>query len=81
VGALAFLEARGKEIRIREQRKSGGLGFGGALVLPGLLEVGLGCGNRVGSVLAERLQGQTRENLELIGGSQGGLQGRWNWGA
>jgi len=54
VGALAFLEGRGEEIRIREQRKSGRLGFGGVLVLPGLLQVGLGCGDRVGSVLAER---------------------------
>jgi len=62
-------------IRIREQRKSGQRGFGGALVLLGLLEVGLGCGDRVGSVFAERFQGQTRENFELIGGSQGGLQG------
>jgi len=69
VGALGLLEGRGKEIRIREQRKSGRRGFGGELVLPGLLEVGLGCGNRVGSVLAERVQGQTREDLELIGGS------------
>jgi len=53
VGALAFLEGSEKEIRIREQRKSGRRGFGGALVLPGLLEVGLGSGNRVGSVFAE----------------------------
>ena len=67
VGALGLLEGRGKEIRIREQRKRGRRGFGGALVLLGLLEVGLGCGNRVGSVLAERVQGQTREDLELIG--------------
>jgi len=37
VGALGLLEGRGKEIRIREQRKSGSLGFGGALVLPGQL--------------------------------------------
>jgi len=75
---LAFLEGSGKEIRIREQRKRGRLGFGGVLVLPGLLDVGLGCGVRVGGVFAERLQGQTRENLELIGGGQGGLQGGWN---
>jgi len=57
VGALALLEGSEKEIRIREQRKSGRLGFGGALVLLGLLEVGLGSGNRIGSVLVERFQG------------------------
>jgi len=69
VCVLAFLEGRGKEIRIREQRKSGSLRFGGALVLAGLLEVGLSSGNSIGSVLAERFQGQTREGLELIGGN------------
>jgi len=37
--------------------------------------------NSIGCVLAERFQGQTRENLEFIGGSQGGFQGGWNWGA
>jgi len=67
VGALGLLKGRGKEIRIREQRKRGCLGFGGALVLPGLLEVGLGGGNRVGSVLAERVQGS----------DQGGLGAHW----
>ena len=37
VCALGLFEGRGKEIRIREQRKRGSLGFGGVLVLPGLL--------------------------------------------
>jgi len=41
VGAIGLLKGRGKEIRVREQRKSGSLRFGGALVLAGLLEVGL----------------------------------------
>jgi len=81
VGALGLLEGRGKEIRIREQRKSRSLRFGGALVLPGLLEVGLGSGHSIGSVLAERVQGQARENLEFIGGNKGGLQGGGNWEA
>jgi len=78
---LAFLKGRGEQIRIREQRKSGRLWFGGALVLPGLLQMGLGCGNRVWSVLVKRFQGQTGENFELISGSQDGLQGGGNWGA
>ena len=69
VRAIGLLEGRGKEIRIREQRKSGSLRLGGALVLAGLLEVGLGSGNRIWSVLAERFKGQTRENMELISGS------------
>jgi len=81
VGALGLLQGRGKEIRIGEQRKSGSLGFGGALVLPGLLEVGLGSGDSIGGVLAERVQGQARENLEFIGGNQCGLQGGGNWEA
>ena len=55
--AIGLLKGRGKEIRIREQRKRGSLRFGGALVLAGLLEVGLGRGHSVGSVFAERLQG------------------------
>jgi len=74
VNALVIVEGSGKEIRIREQRKSGHLWFSGPLVLPGLLQVSFGCGDRVGSMLAERFQGQTRENFELIGGSQGSLQ-------
>jgi len=78
VRAIGLLEGEGKEIRIREQRKRERLGFGGALVLPGLLEVGLGSGNIIGCVLAERFQGQTRENLEFIGGHEGCLQGGWN---
>jgi len=41
--------------------------------LSGLLQVGLGCGNRVWSVLAERFQSETGENLELVGGGQGSL--------
>jgi hypothetical protein len=81
VGALGLLQGRGKEIRIGEQRKSGSLGFGGALVLPGLLEVGFGSGHSIESVLAERVQGQARENLEFIGGNQCGLQGGGNWEA
>ena len=44
MGVFALLKGSGKEIRIREQRKSGCVGFGGALVRPGLLEVGLGSG-------------------------------------
>ena len=78
VGALCLLQGRWKEIRIREQRKSRSLWFGGALVLPGLLEVGIGSGDSIGSVLAKRVQGQARENLEFIGGNQCGLQGGWN---
>jgi len=54
VCALAFLEGKGKETRIREQRKSGSLGFGGVLLLSGLFEVCLGSGNSSGSVLVER---------------------------
>jgi len=73
VGAFAFLEGSGKKIRVREQRKSGLRRFGGALVLPGLLQVGFGCGNRVWSVLAERFQSETGENLELGGCGQGCL--------
>ena len=69
VRAIGLFKGRGKEIGIREQRKSGSLWLGGALVLAGLLEVGLGRGHSIGSVFAERLQGQTREDLELIGGS------------
>jgi len=69
VGAFAILKGSGKKIRIREQRKSRCLGFSGALVLPSLLEVSLGSGDRIGSVLAERFQGQTRDNFELVGDS------------
>jgi len=71
VGAFAFLERRGKMIRVREKWESGRRRFGGALVLSGLLEVGFGCGNRIGSVLAERFRSETGENLELGGCVQG----------
>jgi len=81
VRVFAFLEGSRKEIRIREQRKSGRFWFCGLLVLPGLLQVGLGCDSSVGSAFAERVQGQTGENFELIGGSQGSLQGGGNRGA
>jgi len=74
VGAFAFLEWSGKKIRVREKGESWLRRFGGALVLSGLLEVGFGCGNRVGSVFAERFRSETGENLELGGCVQGRLK-------
>jgi len=71
VGAFAFLERSGKMIRVGEKWEGGLRRFGGALVLSGLLEVGFGCGNRGGSVFAERFQSETGENLELGGCVQG----------